>query len=123
MPHRIVCSPIRSDFTSATNDDSSTPARSPPVAAAYAFAISRPSPRGSFSGCTAMSVGTPKPRLYSARTSEPGHFGATMITVRSGRICMPSSTMLKPWLYASVAPFFISGITALHHRASAACRA
>ena len=25
---------------------------------------------------------------------------------------MPSSTMLKPWLYASVAPFFISGITA-----------
>lgn len=34
MPHRIVCSPIRSDLTSATKDDSSTPARSPPVAAA-----------------------------------------------------------------------------------------
>mmetsp|Transcript_11053 Transcript_11053/g.36462 ORF Transcript_11053/g.36462 Transcript_11053/m.36462 type:complete len:218 (+) Transcript_11053:675-1328(+) len=113
IPHRIVCSPIRSDLTSATKDDSSTPARSPPVAAAYALASSSPSPRGSFSGCTAMSVGTPNPRLYSSRTSVPGHFGATMMTVRSGRTRIPSSTMLKPCEYASVAPSFISGITAL----------
>lgn len=60
-----------------------------------------------------MSVGTPKPRLYSSRTSVPGHLGATMITVRSGRICMPSSTTLKPCEYASVAPCFICGMMAL----------
>jgi len=60
-----------------------------------------------------MSVGTPKPRLYSSRTSVPGHFGATMITVRSSRTFMPSSTMLKPCEYARVAPFFIFGITSL----------
>ena len=33
-PQSMVCSPIRSDFTSATKDDSSTPARCPPVATA-----------------------------------------------------------------------------------------
>ena len=43
-------------------------------------------------------VGTPKPRLYSSRTSVPGHLGAIITTVRSLRICCPSSTMLKPWL-------------------------
>mmetsp|Transcript_16226 Transcript_16226/g.50199 ORF Transcript_16226/g.50199 Transcript_16226/m.50199 type:complete len:292 (+) Transcript_16226:705-1580(+) len=111
MPHRIVCSPMRSDLTSATNDDSSTPARSPPVAAAYALACASPLPSGSLTGCTAMSVGTPNPRLYSSRTSVPGHFGATMMTVRSSLTCMPSSTMLKPCEYASVAPCFIIGMT------------
>ena len=97
MPQRIVCSPIRSDFTSAMNDDSNTPARCPPVPAAYALANSMPSPLGLFSVCIAISVGTPKPRLYSSRTSVPGHFGATIMTVMSSRICMPSSTMLNPW--------------------------
>ena len=50
MPHKIVCSPIKSDLTSATNEDSKTPALWPPVATAYALAISRPNPKGSFSG-------------------------------------------------------------------------
>jgi len=36
--------------------------------------MSSPSPLGSFSGCTAIKVGTPKPRLYSSRTSVPGDF-------------------------------------------------
>mmetsp|Transcript_19762 Transcript_19762/g.59136 ORF Transcript_19762/g.59136 Transcript_19762/m.59136 type:complete len:273 (+) Transcript_19762:577-1395(+) len=111
MPHKMVCSPIKSLLTSAMKLLNKTPARCPPVAAAYALASSRPSPLGSFSGCTAMSVGTPKPRLYSSRTSVPGHFGATMMTVKSSRTCMPSSTMLKPWLYERVAPCFINGIT------------
>ena len=33
-PHKIVCSPIKSDLTSATKEDSNTPALSPPVATA-----------------------------------------------------------------------------------------
>jgi len=85
MPHRMVCSPIRSDFTSATNEEASTPARLPPVAEASALAVSKPLPSGSFSGCTAIRVGTPNPRLYSSRTSVPGHFGAHITTVISGR--------------------------------------
>lgn len=93
-----------------TNEEWSTPALSPPVADAYAFASSSPSPRGSLSGCTASKVGTPKPRLYSSRTSVPGHLGATIITVMSGRICIPSSTMLKPCEYARVDASFIIGL-------------
>ena len=34
-------------------------------------------------------AGAPNPRLYSSRTSVPGHFGATMMTVRSGRTRIP----------------------------------
>jgi len=104
---------MRSDFTSATNDDWSTPALSPPVPAAYAFAISRPSPLGSFSLCTAIRVGTPKPLLYSSLTSVPGDLGATIITVISSLICVPSSTMLNPWEYERVEPFFIRGMISL----------
>ena len=51
--------------------------------------------------------------MYSSRTSVPGHFGATIITVKSSRIFIPSSTILNPWEYDSVAPFFIKGITSL----------
>ncbi len=63
----------------------------------------RPQPlrSGSFSGCTAISVGMPKPRVYSTRTSEPGPLGAIITTVMSRRTCMPSSTMLKPCEYQS----------------------
>ena len=49
-PQRIVCSPIKSDFTSAINDELRTPALSPPVETAYALANSKPSFFGSFSG-------------------------------------------------------------------------
>src|ERR1035437_8753266 len=42
-PHKMVCSPIRSDFTSATKDESKTPALCPPVPTQYALAISIPS--------------------------------------------------------------------------------
>src|SRR5690606_27697053 len=112
-PQRIVCSPIKSDFTSATKEERNTPALCPPVPTQYAFASISPFPCGSFSGCTAIKVGTPNPRQYSALTSLPGHLGATIITVRSFRICIPSSTILKPCEYDNVAPCFINGITAL----------
>ena len=46
----MVCSPIKSDLTSATKEDSKTPALCPPVATAYALAISKPFLSGSFSG-------------------------------------------------------------------------
>ncbi len=49
-PHNIVCSPIKSDLTSATNEDSRTPALWPPVATAYALAKSRPFDCGSLAG-------------------------------------------------------------------------
>jgi hypothetical protein len=38
--------------------------------------------------------------------------GAIMTTVMSLRICSPSSTMLKPWLYQRAEPFFIRGMMA-----------
>src|SRR5574344_2100325 len=60
IPQRIVCSPIRSDLTSATKEDSKQPALSPPVPAAQALAISQPSPLGSFCGRTALNVLTQK---------------------------------------------------------------
>ena len=109
-PHNIVCSPIKSDLTSATNDDSKTPALWPPVETAYAFANSNPSPFGSFSGCTAIKVGTPNPRKYSSLTSVPGHLGATIITVMSFLIFTPSSTILKPCEYDKIEFSFINGI-------------
>ena len=104
IPHKIVCSPIKSDFTSATKDDSRTPALLPPIATASAFASAQPRPAGSFSGCTAIRSGTPKPRWNSCQTSVPGPFGAHMITVSSFGICMPSSTILNPCEYQIVTP-------------------
>ncbi len=92
----MVCSPIKSDFTSATNEECNTPALLPPVATAYALANSKPSFLGSFSGWTAIKVGTPKPLLYSSLNSVPGDFGAIIITVKSSLIFIPSSTILKP---------------------------
>ena len=66
---------------------------------------------GSFSGCTAINVGTPKPLKYSSLTSVPGHFGATIITVMSSLIIVPSSTILKPWEKDKTEFFFINGTT------------
>ena len=113
IPQRIVCSPIRSDLTSATKEDSRTPALLPPIPTARAFAIAQPFPSGSFAGCTAIRSGTPNPRWNSCHTSVPGPFGAHMITVISGRICIPSSIMLNPCEYQRAEPFFIFFITSV----------
>ena len=65
------------------------------------------------SGGTAINVGTPIPLLNSSLTSVPGHFGATIITVMSSLILIPSSTILKPCEYERIEFCFIKGITVL----------
>ena len=73
IPHKMVCSPIRSDFTSATNDDQdacSIAARSRRIR----FSDRQTITVGIISGCTAMSVGT-RTLALSSRTSVPGHLG------------------------------------------------
>jgi hypothetical protein len=62
-----------------------TPARRPPMAAAYESATSRAFFDASW--CTAISIGTPPPAAYVERTVCPGAFGAIITTSRSARGC------------------------------------
>ena len=95
MPQRMVCSPIRSDLTSAMKDDCNTPARVATGAGGVGLGQFRPSP-GVVFRMNRYQGGAPRNRACTLANLSARALGATMMTVISSRIFMPSSTMLKP---------------------------